>query len=174
MPINATEPRVIHLFTPQKDAAGKAVLVEKDEAPEVAFEGRLVGGCVDCLVNLLGTGYDHVEAFNERYADEGIVWFLESCDLNVMAIRRAIWQMQHAGWFSKVKGFLIGRPLCHGQELMGLDQYHAVTDLLAEYQVPVLMDLDIGHIAPMMPLICGSHAKVQYKAQKLSIEMECR
>ncbi|MEI3246457.1 MAG: S66 peptidase family protein [Lachnospiraceae bacterium] len=174
MPINATEPRVIHLFTPQKDAAGKAVLVEKNEAPEVAFEGRLVGGCVDCLVNLLGTGYDHVEAFNERYADEGIVWFLESCDLNVMAIRRAIWQMQHAGWFSKVKGFLIGRPLCHGQELMGLDQYHAVTDLLAEYQVPVLMDLDIGHIAPMMPLICGSHAKVQYKAQKLSIEMECR
>ena len=91
-----------------------------------------------------------------------------------MGIRRAIWQMKHAGWFSHVKGFLIGRPLCHGQELLGLDQYRAVTDLLQEYDVPVLMDLDIGHIAPMMPLICGSHVDVRLDGQKLRIKMECR
>ena len=54
-----------------------------------------------------------------------------------MSIRRAVWQMKHAGWFSHVKGFLIGRPAVFGQEMMGLDQYHAVTDLLAGYQVPV-------------------------------------
>lgn len=173
-PIHATEPRVIRRFTSQRDATGQTVFAEVADAQETVFEGRLIGGCVDCLVNLLGTKYDHMAAFNERYEDEGIVWFLECCDLNVMAIRRAIWQMQHAGWFSHVKGFLIGRPLCHGQELMGLDQYHAVIDLLQEYGVPVLMDLDIGHIAPMMPLICGSHAKVWYKAQKLNIDMECR
>lgn len=34
---------------------------------------------------------------------------------------------------SHVKGFLIGRPLVFGQEMMGLDQYHAVYDLLKEY-----------------------------------------
>lgn len=171
-PIHATEKRVIRCYIPGEDSASP-FLKEHTTADEVAFEGRLLGGCVDCLVNLLGTTYDHVAEFNESYGDEGILWFLECCDLNVMAIRRAIWQMQHAGWFSKVKGFLIGRPLCHGQELMGLDQYHAVTDLLQEYQVPVLMDLDIGHIAPMMPLICGSHAKVTLKGQKFSIDMEC-
>lgn len=169
-PIHATQKRVIHSFLPQ-NMAGEIQLAETEQP--ITFEGRLIGGCMDCLVNLLGTTYDHVAAFNEAYKEEGIVWFLESCDLNVMAIRRAIWQMQHAGWFSHVRGFLIGRPLCHGQELMGLDQYHAVIDLLKEYQVPVLMDLDIGHIAPMMPLIYGSHAQVQYSAQQLKIDMNC-
>ena len=158
-PINATEPRKIRCFPAAKKST---------------FSGRLIGGCMDCLVNLLGTCYDNVEAFNECYSEEGIVWFLEACDLNVMGIRRAIWQMKHAGWFSHVKGFLIGRPLCHGQELLGLDQYRAVTDLLQEYDVPVLMDLDIGHIAPMMPLICGSHVDVRLDGQKLRIKMECR
>ena len=158
-PINATEPRIIHSFPKKKHSA---------------FSGRLIGGCMDCLVNLLGTCYDNVAEFNERYSEEGIVWFLEACDLNVMGIRRAIWQMKHAGWFSHVKGFLIGRPLCHGQELLGLDQYRAVTDLLQEYDVPVLMDLDIGHIAPMMPLICGSHVDVRLDGQDLCVTMECR
>lgn len=158
-PINATEPRIIRSFPERK---------------KVSFSGRLIGGCMDCLVNLLGTSYDRVAEFTKRYGEEGIVWFLEACDLNVMGIRRAIWQMQHAGWFQHVQGFLIGRPLCHGQELLGLDQYRAVTELLESYSVPVLMDLDIGHIAPMMPLICGSYVDVCLNGQKLSIKMECR
>ena len=88
-----------------------------------------------------------------------------------MSIRRAIWQMKEAGWFSHVKGFLIGRPMLFGQELMGLDQYHAVVDLLKEYQVPIIMDLDIGHLSPMMPLVCGSYARVKAKGNDISIKM---
>ena len=61
---------------------------------------------MDCLINLLGTSFDHVREFNERYRDDGIIWFLEACDLNVMGMRRAMWQMKNAGWFSNVKAFL--------------------------------------------------------------------
>ena len=113
---------------------------------------------MDCLVNLLGTSFDRVTDFNTRYAEDGFIWFLESCDLNIMSIRRAIWQMKNAGWFSHVKGFLIGRPLCFGEEMFGIDHYEAVLALLAEYDVPVIMDLDIGHLSPMMPVICGAKA----------------
>ena len=74
------------------------------------MRGRLLGGCVDCLVNLLGTKCDYVNQFNERYKEDGIIWFLECCDLNVMGIRRAMWQMKNAGWLDRTKGFLIGRP----------------------------------------------------------------
>ena len=109
---------------------------------------------------------------NEKYKEDGILWFLESCDLNVMSIRRAVWQMKHAGWFSHVKGFLIGRPAVFGQEMMGLDQYHAVTDLLAGYQVPVIMDADIGHIPPMMPLVCGSYADISVSGNALKVNMQ--
>jgi len=147
-------------------------IIKKFPDADVQFEGRLVGGCMDCLVNLLGTKFDDVKGFSERYKEEGIIWFMESCELNVMAIRRAIWQMKNAGWFSHVKGFLIGRPMLFGQDIMGLDQYRAVVDLLEEYNVPVIMDLDIGHLAPMMPMVSGAYAKVDVKGNDITIAYE--
>ena len=137
---------------------------------DTAFSGRLVGGCLDILCMLCGTKYDQVKAFNERYADDGVIWFLEACDLNVLSIRRAIWQLSEAGWFANAKGFLIGRPL-NGEALFGLDQYDAVTKILEKYNVPILMDLDIGHLPPMMPLIEGSMADVKMTGNDLSITM---
>ena len=175
-PYHVTEARVIRSFLPEQAPDEKGTgsgMTEKVNTP-VEFQGRLIGGCMDCLVNLTGTVYDRVPEFAEKYKEDGLVWFLEACDLNVMAIRRAVWQMEHAGWFRHVKGFLFGRPLHHGEELMGLDQYRAVTDLLAKYRVPVLMDLDIGHLPPMMPLVCGSMAKVSCLGQDLSIRMELK
>ncbi len=91
-----------------------------------------------------------------------------------MSIRRAIWQMKEAGWFSHVKGFLIGRPVCFGEEAFGIDHYRAVTDLLAEYQVPVIMDLDIGHMAPMMPVVTGVMAKAHVQGNTFVLDYEWR
>lgn len=136
---------------------------------DVSFRGRIIGGCLDCLDTLVGTRYDRVKEFSEKYREDGIIWFMESCDLNPMGIRRAVWQLKEAGWFRYVKGFLIGRPLCFGENLMGLDQYHAVYDLLEEYQVPVIMDVDLGHLPPSMPVICGSVAEVKVKENEISI-----
>lgn len=157
-PYNVTEDSIIRRFP--------------DETLD--FGGRLLGGCVDCLVNLLGTKYDSVRNFIERYKGDGILWFLEACDLNVMGIRRAMWQMEHAGWFEHCSGFLIGRPLCHGEEMMGLDQYRAVYDVIKKYNVPVVMDVDIGHIPPMLPLICGSMATIHAQGNRYTVEMELR
>lgn len=159
-PYHVTEERKLRIF-------------QAGDSAQVRLDGRLIGGCMDCLVNLLGTKYDKVAEFAEQYKEDGLIWFLESCDLNVMAIRRAVWQMKNAGWFSYAKGFLIGRPAVYGQELMGLDQYHAVCDLLEELHVPIVMDVDIGHLAPMMPLVCGSYAAVQVSGNDISVEMKC-
>lgn len=159
VPYNTTESRVIHSFQ------GAAKVKTAD------FSGRLIGGCLDCLANLVGTQFDKVQEFTQKYQEDGFVWFLESCDLNVLSIRRAIWQLDNAGWFKYVKGFLIGRPLVFGQEIMGLNQYQAVTELLGKYQVPVIMDVDLGHLPPMMPIICGSVGKVSVKGNDVRIEM---
>lgn len=175
-PYNVTEEKKLMVCLPekQKNNVQYKPLVQPAEElqEEITMQGRLLGGCMDCLVNLLGTEFDKVQEFTEEYQDDGIIWFLESCDLNVMSIRRAVWQMKHAGWFSHVKGFLIGRPAVFGQEMMGLDQYHAVTDLLAGYQVPVIMDADIGHIPPMMPLVCGSYADISVSGNALKVNMQ--
>lgn len=158
VPYNVTEP-CVRVKVPDED---------------IHVEGRLIGGCMDVLTLFLGTKFDAVTAFAERYKEDGILWFLEACDLNPMGIRRALWQMEQAGWFRHVKGFLIGRPLHHGEVFINLDQYEAVTGILGKYGVPVLMDLDIGHIPPSMPLICGSYAKVDAVGNDIAIEMQLR
>lgn len=146
-----------------------------DQNVEIDFSGRLLGGCVDCLINLLGTEYDRVREFTERYKDDGIIWFLEACDLNLMGIRRAMWQMEHAGWFQHCKGFLIGRPRTGMKaEEFGIDHYQAACEMIRKYNVPVMMDLDIGHLPPMMPLICGSMAQVVSDGRKYRVEMNLR
>lgn len=50
LPYQITEPRVLRRF-PDADSA---------------FEGRLIGGCLDCLVNILGTKYDGTVDFVEN------------------------------------------------------------------------------------------------------------
>ena len=181
LPYHCTEPRVLSAYVPwRKDTGdrgqetgsenrrprseeqkpGRSVRQGESGTDSIQFSGRLIGGCLDILANLCGTKYDHVSEFSERYREDGLIWFLEACDLTVFSIRRAIWELQHAGWFEHVKGFLIGRPLAGRETLMGLDHIHAVTDLLECYQVPILIDVDIGHLPPMMPLITGSMATV--------------
>lgn len=130
------------------------------------FEGRLIGGCLDVLVCLCGTKFDNVKAFNEKYADDGIVWFLESCELNPFAARRALWQLKNAGWFDSAKGFLVGRAGTYTNADLGF------AESLEEFGVPVLLDLDIGHLPPMMPLISGAYAKVFAKGNTFSLRHE--
>lgn len=165
-PYNCTEPLAVKMFAP--DSRGKLKMAE-----ETVMEGRLLGGCMDCLVNLLGTKFDKVKDFAERYQQDGIIWFMEACDLNVFSIRRAMWQMENAGWFSHVKGFLIGRPL-NGDMMMNLDHLNAVLATAEKYHVPVIMDADLGHLSPSMPLITGSKAKIEGRKGKIKVTMELK
>ena len=131
------------------------------------LEGRLLGGCVDCLVTLLGTRFDRVQDFNERYRDDGVIWFLECCDLNPFGMRRAYWQMREAGWFDTAKGFLIGRPARYSEELMGCGRFTALEPLLSLGK-PVIADADLGHLPPMLPLVTGALAEVEADGDQLT------
>ena len=164
LPYNVTEFRITKLFQ-------NGVLTEGKENPAVTFRGRLIGGCMDCLVNLTGTCYDKTADFLEKYKEDGFIWFLESCDLNVFSIRRAMWQMEHAGWFQYVKGFLIGRPM-NGNEMMGLDAMSAALEVAGRKGVPVVLDVDLGHLPPMMPIIMGSLGTVSVEGNDISVEMK--
>lgn len=161
-PYNVTEPRALVIHN------------EKEDHKKAVMQGRLVGGCLDILAALVGTNYDCVAEFAERYKEDGIIWFMEACDLNMLGIRRALWQLDHAGWFKYVKGFVFGRPYFHGEEIFGMDQYQAVTGILEKYNVPIIMDCDIGHIPPMMPVISGSYANIEATKDSIEIKMELK
>ncbi len=168
-PYNLTEELRVRSFLGERRFPEEGEL----SSGEICFSGRLLGGCMDCLVNLLGTRFDRTVEFIERYREDGIIWFLESCDLNVFSIRRAMWQMEQAGWFSYVKGFLIGRP-ANGDPMMNLDRYSAVLKVAGRKNVPVIMDVDLGHCPPMMPLVTGSVADVRVAGNSVTVKMEYR
>lgn len=137
-------------------------------------EGRLIGGCLDVLLLTLGTRFDKVKEFCEKYKEDGIIWYFEACDLNVMSIRRAFYQLEQAGWFKYVKGFIIGRPLNGENPILDIDHIEAVYDIIKKYNVPCVFDVDLGHLPPSMPLINGSYAKVKVDGNDIEINMELK
>ena len=171
-----TEAAIDTYYDPKRDVTMDVYAYKQElfkgveQTDSVRLAGRLIGGCMDCLVTLTGTGFDRVSDFNTKYADDGIIWFLESCDLSVMSVRRALWQMENAGWFKNVKGFLIGRPLRIDDRFGDFGQHDAILGILGKYDVPILMDLDIGHQYPQMPLISGAFADVTAKDNSLRID----
>lgn len=166
LPYHVTEPRKLKAYY-----KGEFLDAPEKITDEIQLSGRLLGGCMDCLVNLLGTKFDKTVDFTEKYREDGILWFMEACELNVFSIRRAMWQMENAGWFQYVKGFLFGRPE-NGEPMINLDAYQAVLAVAGKYNVPVIMDLDIGHVAPMMPLVVGSMAEVKVLGNDIEIQMK--
>ena len=146
--------------------------MKRVENGDARLKGRLLGGCLDILENLSGTRFDGTKAFAARHKEDGILWMIEACDLTPMSIRRTLWHLKMQGWFEHASGFLIGRPLAaFGVDMMGVDQYNAVTDVLAELNVPVIMDCPFGHIAPMMPLVIGAMAQALLDGKDFKVEM---
>ncbi len=165
-PYQLTEKTSYVTMLPAKDGFRRA---EPDE--EAAFSGTLIGGCLDVLVNLSGTPYDGTSLL--RAGRKDAVWVIEACDLSPMAIRRSLWSLRMQGWFDGAAGFLVGRPLAAlGQDMMGVNQYNAVTDVLAGIGAPVVMDADIGHVPPVMPLVIGAEADVKVRGDDLRIAMK--
>lgn len=140
---------------------------------EIHLEGRFIGGCLDILLLYPGTKYDHVKAFSEKYKDDGIIWYLEACDLNVFAFKRALWQLKNAGWFNHAKGFVFGRPLFLEPQI-DLDQYNVCKDILGDLNVPIIMDADIGHVQPTLTVLNGSYVNINSKDGKAIVTFELK
>ena len=139
---------------------------------EKPFSGTLIGGNLDIMQMLIGTPYDNMANYCKKH-DEGIIFYCEACDLSVLGIKRALIQMKRAGWFDhNIKGILVGRPLCIGQEFLGVDHLNACTDVLGELNVPILMDIDLGHLSPTMPMKNGVKVEVTFKNKNIYYNYE--
>lgn len=142
-------------------------LDEKD----ITVRGRLIGGCLDILVHFCGTPYDQVEEFKAKYQQDGILWYLEACDLSPLGVIRALWQLKEAGWFDDCNGILFGRPK-NTETPFDVTHYEAIKDTLSELNIPVIMDMDFGHLPPSFTIISGSVATVTVEDHQGSIEYE--
>lgn len=133
-----------------------------------AFEGRLIGGCLDILNILCGTKYDNTKNYINNHP-EGIIFFLEACDLTSVGIKRVLFQLREAGWFKNIKGFVIGRSFNYYDKSFKTTPKKAYIDILKTLNVPILLDCPIGHFSPALPIRCGAMAKIEFINDNIKI-----
>jgi muramoyltetrapeptide carboxypeptidase LdcA involved in peptidoglycan recycling len=128
---------------------------------DTAVSGRLLGGCIDVIRHLIGTPYGDVGYYQQNMINnEPILWYLENCELKTPDLRRSLVQMKLAGWFEHCSGILFGRSPANEP----VDQYtidDVYRELSEELQVPIIYDIDCGHIPPQMTLVNGAYAEVK-------------
>lgn len=139
---------------------------------EEKFEGRLIGGCIDVIKALCGTSFDNTKKFCKQF-DEGMIWYLENCEMPVTEFYRSLWQLKNAGWFENANAFLIGRTRAKEpiRDFTYEDALHSIFD---DMNVKVIYDVDFGHVQPQWTMINGSNATFEYKNGKGKINLICK
>ena len=69
--------------------------------------------------------------------------------------------------------FVYGRPYLYQSEAFGINQVEAVLTALDELEisVPVVLNVDLGHLPPQMPLISGSWGNLSVNGAEVVVEM---
>jgi muramoyltetrapeptide carboxypeptidase LdcA involved in peptidoglycan recycling len=129
-----------------------------DGGGDVDVEGRLIGGCIEMLSNLAGTPYLDTSAFARTHAPEGLVVYVEAGGDDAFAICRNLHGMRLAGFFEAANAVLVGRT--PAPDTVSLTQRQAVTEALGTLDVPIVADVECGHVPPFLPLVNGARARV--------------
>lgn len=157
-------------YREDKKSVQYATLYEKIQ-PSVKLRGRLLGGCLDVLLNLVGTSFDRTKEFIRTYQSDGILWYLESFSLDSDSLTRGLWQLKNAGWFETATGFVFGRP-CFFESFTNHSYREAVEVVLSELGVPIVYEADIGHKSPQFTIINGAMGTWTVEGGKSELQME--
>ncbi|TCS94683.1 S66 family peptidase [Hazenella coriacea] len=128
---------------------------------KVKIQGRLLGGCIDVIRHLIGTPFGDVGSFRKDIIhEEPVLWYFENCELTTTDLRRSFVQMKLAGWFENCSGIMLGRSSAN----MSVDNYtieDVYKELSEELQIPIIYDIDCGHVPPQITFINGASAEVK-------------
>lgn len=132
-------------------------------------KGRIIGGCIDCLGDLVGTPFDNTVEFIEKYKQDGIIWYFDIFSMTTEEFYRCLFQMQQAGWFKYVKAVIVGR-VRFPNSFTKMTYQKALKKIFKK--LPIVFDADIGHVAPKMTIINGAIAEIESVNGKGSIKFE--
>ena len=134
---------------------------------DIDQEGVLLGGCIDCLKDIIGTKFDNTLDFIEKHKGEGIIWYFDVFSLSVEDLYRTLLQFKNAGWFKYTKLVLVGK-VRFPNTFTELTYEEMIKKALDEYDV--IYNFDVGHVKPSMTMINGFKARVKYNKDEGSLE----
>ena len=139
------------------------------------FSGKLIGGCIESLYDLLvGERYSDEKIINEKYnifpslcAFENGILFLETSEekISPKKLEMVLNVFKEKGIFEKIEGIIFAKP----QNEVFYEEYKEVLTKVVDCDIPILYNLNFGHSYPKMILQYGALARVNSKEQKITI-----
>ncbi len=134
---------------------------------QVEAQGRLIGGCNEIISRLVGTPYGDVDSFARTYAPEGLIVYLENAESSAFEVARTLHHLRLAGWFERANAVMVGRS--SGASTESFSQEDAIAEALGSLTIPVLYNVDIGHVPPQQLIVNGALGTVRYGSDVKSI-----
>ncbi|WP_186760784.1 S66 peptidase family protein [Arthrobacter alpinus] len=137
---------------------------------DVSVTGRLFGGCIETMVNLAGSPYLSTKALRND-PSASVIAYVEASSVDATTICRHLHGMRLSGFFDGAKAILVGRT--GAPDSPTLTQTEAVLDALGMLGIPIIGNVECGHVPPQLPIINGAEGhlvfneKDQYLDQKL-------
>jgi muramoyltetrapeptide carboxypeptidase len=92
---------------------------------------------------------------------------LDNAGMNTAQYCRLLHHLKLAGWFRHANAVLIGRTA--GAQLREFTARDALMDVLGDLEMPILYDLDIGHLPPQTMLVNGALATLKFSPVERSV-----
>jgi muramoyltetrapeptide carboxypeptidase LdcA involved in peptidoglycan recycling len=130
----------------------------------IDVSGRLIGGCIETIAPFTGS----------RFADPGVLGdeprlvYLEAAESDAFTICRLLHGMRLNGFFDGAAAVLIGRTSAPDAET--LPQREAVLDALAPLGVPIVGEVDLGHVPPQLTIVNGALGRLRFGDDVAALE----
>jgi muramoyltetrapeptide carboxypeptidase LdcA involved in peptidoglycan recycling len=72
--------------------------------------------------------------------------------------------MRLAGFFDRANAILVGRT--SAPDNGSLSQHEAVLDALGSLNVPIIADIECGHVPPYMPIVNGAYGHIVHSPSR--------
>lgn len=135
----------------------------------VLEEGILLGGCIECLKDVIGTKYDATCSFLEKYKNEGFIWFFDVFAMTSESLYNTLIQFKMAGWFSYTKAILIGK-VAFANSFCQVTYEEMIKKALADLDIKIIYKFDVGHVKPSFTMINGMKARIISNENEGSLE----
>ncbi len=142
------------------------------------FEGRLLGGCLESLYDILTTTrYEDEKAVCEKYGLfpdieewKQKILFIETCEEKPVPeqFEKEIAILKEKGVFDVVSGVLVGKP----QDEAYYDEYkNILVKVVNNPDLPIVYNVNFGHATPRCTLQYGAMARVDMRRKIIKCEV---
>lgn len=142
------------------------------------FEGRLLGGCLESLYDILTTTrYEDEKAVCEKYGLfpdieewKGKILFIETCEEKPVPeqFEKEVAMIKKKGVFDVVSGVLVGKP----QDEEYYEEYkNILVKVVNNPDLPIVYNVNFGHATPRCTLQYGAMARVDMRRKIIKCEV---